>query len=133
MSDEEKKASGEPETSDAKEGREPETGSDQEVDILKEVSLLGQNFGAALLDVWNSDERKKIEREFVKGVHTANKEMRSFAEEVRTGKATQGFVEGAERVGKDMRSGLLAGLRLINKELGKVRRPRDEEPEKDGE
>ncbi len=103
----------------------PETQeTDEEVDILKEVSALGRNFGEALKDVWDSEERRRIEREFVKGMQGATDEVKTFAEGFRSGKARQDLKQGAEKVGKDVRKGLLSGLRTINQEMRRMRRER---------
>ena len=120
MNDEER----EPREPEEDEPRDEEQDQDEDVDLLKEVSLLGQHLGGALREVWDSDERRKIEKEFVKGLYTARKEVQSLADEVRRGKATQPLKEGAEKVTQDVRQGILGGLRRINKELNRVRRER---------
>jgi hypothetical protein len=116
-------------TSAPEEPEEERQGDD--VDILKEFSALGQQLGSALKDVWDSDERKKIEKEIVKGMQIAGDEVRSFAKDVKAGKATEEIKQGAGIVGKDVRKGILGGLRMLNKELrrnrGKSNRGGDED------
>lgn len=131
MSDIENETTNEAEEPEAKEAPDPGTNGVDDVDILKEVSQLGQHLGEALKEVWNSDERKKIEKEFVKGVQTASQEVRSLADGMRKGKATQDLKEGAEKVGQDVRTGILAGLRMLNRELSRVRKPERDEPKDD--
>jgi len=135
VSDTEKETKSEPEEpeetpEDAPDAAEEDT---EDVDILKEVSLLGQHLGEALKEVWGSDERKNIEKEFVRGVQVAGSEVRELADEVRSGKTTKEIKDGAEKVGGDLKSGLLTGLRLFNRELRKMRKPKQDPPEEEGE
>ena len=124
MSETEEKTASETQEPEIDQDGAPETTEEgaEDVDILKEVSLLGQHLGEALKEVWGSEERQKIEREFVKGVQVASTEVRGFADDVKSGKATQEIKEGAEKVGQDIRTGVLSGLRLFNRELRKMQK-----------
>lgn len=94
--------------------------------ILDELSKLGHKVTAALQQVWESPERKKAEDEIRRALKIAGDRIDEVSEDLRTsdvtkelkGQATK-VVEAVEQssVTKEIRKGLLMGLRKINEEL----------------
>lgn len=94
-------------------------------ELLEELDKLGREIGRGLKDAWKSDERKEIEAEVSKGIDVAGRELGKLARDANDSDAAKELKKGATAVGREIRDGLLSGLRKINEELDKRD---DEEP-----
>jgi hypothetical protein len=113
--------------------------------ITDELSKLGKQMADAIKAAWESDDRKKLQTEIVEGLQKFGdevtealdkagqtdtaKELRVKAEKVTVDVRESGVVE-------EVRRGIISGLDVINKELGKLvekletkTQPADEAPD----
>jgi hypothetical protein len=97
--------------------------------ITDELSKLGKQMADAIKAAWESDDRKKLQAEIVDGLQRFGdevaealdkagqsdtaKELRTKAEQVSSDMREKGVVE-------DIRKGIISGLDVLNKELGKL-------------
>jgi hypothetical protein len=97
--------------------------------ITDELSKLGKQMADAIKAAWESDDRKKLQAEITEGLRKFGdevaealdkagqsdtaKELRVKAEQVSADMREKGVVE-------DVRKGIISGLDVLNKELGKL-------------
>jgi hypothetical protein len=87
-------------------------------DLIEELDKLGRDVTEGLTDAWRSDERKEIQGEIEKGLGAAGRGLGKVARDARESEAAQGLGKGAREAGKELKAGLLSGLRFLNRELG---------------
>lgn len=110
---------------------EPEN-EDAAGDLIEELDKLGRDVTEGLTDAWRSDERKEIQGEIEKGLGAAGRELGKIAHDARESEAARGLGKGAREAGKELKAGLLSGLKFLNRELGGERdKPRDDEADED--
>ncbi len=122
MADEEIHDSSDDETH-ADEGEEtpqPEGEPRQTEDLLAEVNRLGHQLGEAIGRAWESDERRQVEGQMADGMQRAGKGLHRLGEELAGSRAVEGVKKGADTAGRELRDGLLSGLRLLNRELDRA-------------
>lgn len=95
---------------------EPET-EDTNPDLVEELDKLGRDVTGGLADAWRSDERKEIQGEIEKGLGAAGRELGKIARDARESDAARGLGRGARDAGKELKAGLLSGLKFLNREL----------------
>jgi len=97
--------------------------------ITDELSKLGKQMADAIKAAWESDDRKKLQAEITEGLQKFGdevaealdkagqsdtaKELRVKAEKVTADMREKGVVE-------DVRKGIISGLDVLNKELGRL-------------
>ncbi len=99
--------------------------NDETGELVDELQRLGREIGRSLKHAWDSEDRQRIEDEVGKSLGAAGREMGKVARQAGDTEAGKQIKAGAETVGRDVRDGLLAGLRLLNRELSKGRSSRD--------
>ena len=101
-----------------------QTGEDS--GIMQEINQLGHKVASAVQTIWESDERHKAEEEVRKALKIAGERIDQVAETVRGGNVAKDIQGQATRaaevvqkndVAKQVRQGLLSGLRRLNEEL----------------
>jgi ATP:corrinoid adenosyltransferase len=105
-------------------GRDP-----SESDIAEELRTLGKNLKDALLSVWESDERKKLEDEIRAGLVDLGVTLNEATSDFKKSQAGQQLKEDLQDFRQRVHSGevstkvhdeLINALRLANIELSKV-------------
>ena len=86
-------------------------------EVLEELDKLGREIGRGLKEAWESEERKEIETEVSKGIDAAGRELGKLAKDANESEAAKELKKGASAVGREIRDGLLSGLRKLNEEL----------------
>jgi hypothetical protein len=101
-----------------------------ESDLSDELHQLGVNLKEALRSAWESEERKKLQKEIEAGLQSLGSELQKAADEIDVQEIGQGVKEGIEDAGQKLQSGefgdkvrteLLGVLRTINAELQEAR------------
>jgi len=87
-------------------------------DIIEELDKLGRDVSQGIADAWRSDERKEVQEEIEKGLGAAGKELGKVAADVNSSEAAQELKKGAKAAGRELKSGLLSGLKFLNREMG---------------
>jgi hypothetical protein len=104
-----------------------EAGESATTQIMNELSQLGHKVTAAVQTIWDSEERHKAEEEIRKALKMAGERIDHVAEDLRKSDVTKDVQGQATRaaeavqkseVTRQVREGLLTGLRRINEELG---------------
>jgi hypothetical protein len=119
---------------------------EQGYDIASEFQHLGQQLGETLQSAWESDERKRIEKEVREGVHSFVAEIDKVLQDVRTSDSTSKLREEASdakakveesEIGQKARAGIVEGLRWLSEGLNELavkftppEKPADESVEK---
>lgn len=94
--------------------------------LINELNQLGSKVASAVQTAWDSEERQKAEDEIRKALHTAGDRIDTVAEDLRTSTVGKDVRSQATRAAevvqkndltKQMRQGLLSGLRRLNEEL----------------
>lgn len=99
---------------------QPEPGNDTP-ELIEELDKLGRDVTQGLADAWRSDERKEIQGEIEKGLDAAGRELGKLARDARESEAARELGKGAREASRELKAGLLSGLKFLNRELG-VRR-----------
>jgi hypothetical protein len=103
-----------------------EGGESATTQIMNELSQLGHKVTAAVQTIWDSEERHKAEEEIRKALKMAGERIDHVAEDLRKSDVTKDVQSQATRaaeavqkseVTRQVREGLLTGLRRINEEL----------------
>lgn len=89
-------------------------------DLLAEVNRLGLRLGEAIGRAWESDERRQVEDQLADGLQRAGHGLHRLGEDLAGSKAVEGVKKGADTAGRELRDGLLSGLRLLNRELDRA-------------
>jgi hypothetical protein len=89
-------------------------------DVLSEINRLGRRLGTAVSRAWESDERKRVEDELSDGLQRAGKELHRVSEGLAGSPAVEGAKKGADSAARELRTGVLTGLRFLNRELSRA-------------
>ncbi len=101
-------------------------------EVLSEINRLGRRLGTAVSRAWESDERKRVEDELGDGLQRAGKELHRLSEGLAGSPAVEGAKKGADSAARELRTGVLTGLRFLNRELGRaLEKERGEAPSED--
>ncbi len=99
-----------------------------QTDLAKELNKLGENLGNLLRGIWDSEERKSLEREIAKGIEDLNKQVEKAtaqAKEDKTLKQAKHSVKEAwetahgPQIISEVGAGISDTLHTINEELAK--------------
>jgi len=115
-------------------------------DVTAEFTQLGHQLGETLQSAWESDERKRIEKEVREGVQSFVAEIDKVLQDVRTSDSTAKLREDAagakakvdeSELGQKARDGIVEGLRWLSEGLNELavkftppEKPADEPVEK---
>jgi hypothetical protein len=103
-----------------------EGGESATTQIMNELSQLGHKVATAVQTIWDSEERHKAEDEIRKALKMAGERIDHVAEDLRKSDVTKDVQSQATRaaeavqkseVTRQVREGLLTGLRRINEDL----------------
>ena len=103
--------------------------------LERELDKLGENLSNLFKSLWDSEERKSIEREITAGVESANKALEDAAEKMRKDRMPEHLKQGVKDVWENARgpqimtevqNGLTNSLRKLNEEIGKRAAPAQE-------
>ena len=104
-------------------------------EFVTELNRLGENLGNLLKSMWESEERKSIERELNTGLEQLNKRMNETMEQLRKDTAVENVKKAAKdaletaRVPKilnEVQQGMLDSLKKLNEEIAKRAQPAQE-------
>jgi predicted transposase YbfD/YdcC len=116
----------ESETQDAKEAKN---------EFVTELNRLGENLGNLFKSMWESEERKSIERELNTGLDQLSKRVNETVEQLRKEAAVENVKKAAKdaletaRVPKilnEVQQGMLDSLKKLNEEIAKRAQPAQE-------
>lgn len=105
------------EESRTEETQEEAANEDARPELIEELDRLGRDVTEGLADAWRSDERKEIQGEIEKGLGAAGRELGKIVREARESEAARELGKGAREAGTELKTGLLSGLRFLNREL----------------
>jgi hypothetical protein len=97
--------------------------------IADELTNLGEQLGAALKTLWESEERQELQEEISEGVRVLGDQIEQAVKTARESEALEEAksdvlqaVENARKSGivQDLRQGLVDVLQSINRELGRL-------------
>lgn len=103
--------------------------SKEKPELVNELSELGRQFGETMSAAWNSEERKRFEREVKEGVQSFAHEIDKAFQEVRESPAAQKAKDEASDfsskvksadIGQKTQSSFAQGLHWMSVELGKL-------------
>ena len=104
-------------------------------EFASELNKLGENLGTLMRSVWESEERKSIEREITSGLEQLTKQVNQTIEQMRqdatvdhakkTVKEAWETARGPKIVG-EVQQGVVDTLKKINEELTKRTQPAQE-------
>lgn len=114
----------------------------QQSSIERELNKLGENLSNLFRAMWESEERKSIEREVTANLEQVNKRMNDAVEKVRTDQTANNLKQSAKeawetargpQILNELQTGLTDTLRKLNEEISKRAQPAqevrpDEEP-----
>jgi hypothetical protein len=99
------------------------------IDIAAEFQKLGRQFAETLQSAWDSEERKRVEKEVREGMKSFVNEVDQVIREVKTSETTHKIKGEAEElktrvestdIGQRARVGIVQGLRWLSEELGQL-------------
>ena len=103
--------------------------------LERELDKLSENLSNLFKSLWDSEERKSIEREITAGVESANKALEDAAQRMRTDRTAESLKQGAKdawenargpQIMTEVQTGLTNSLRKLNQEMGKRAAPAQE-------
>jgi hypothetical protein len=106
--------------------------------IADELGKLGQQMASAAKAAWESDDRKKLQSELTQGIEKFSQELSTTLEKATESEQAKELRVKAERVVEEVRSadvideirkGILTGLEVLNRELGKLVEKLDATPD----
>jgi hypothetical protein len=109
--------------------------SEPKSEFVTELNRLGENLGNLLKSMWESEERKSIERELNTGLDQLSKRMNETVEQLRKDTAVENVKKAAKdaletaRVPKilnEVQQGMLDSLKKLNEEIAKRAQPAQE-------
>ncbi|MBK6327891.1 MAG: hypothetical protein IPF56_18445 [Chloroflexi bacterium] len=115
------------------------------LDIGAEFQKLGRQLAETLQSAWDSEERKRVEKEVREGVHTFVNEVDKVIREVKTSETTEKIKGEAEElktrvdsteISARARTGIAQGLRWLSEGLGELATqftPQEKAPEAESE
>lgn len=98
-------------------------------DVAAEFQKLGHQLGETLQSAWESEERKRIEKEVREGVQSFVAEVDKVLQDVRTSESTGKLREDAagakakveeSEIGQKAREGIVEGLRWLSEGLNEL-------------
>ena len=104
-------------------------------EFVNELNKLGENLGQLMRSVWESEERKSIEREMTHGVEQLAKQLNQTLEQLKTdatvGNAKKTVKEAWEtargpKIVSEVQQGVVDTLKKVNEELTKRTQPAHE-------
>lgn len=108
---------------------EDEVKEKPKVDIAAEFQKLGRQFAETLQTAWDSEERKRVEKEVREGMQSFVNEVDQVIREVKTSETTEKIKGEAEElktrvestdIGARARQGIVQGLRWLSEGLGEL-------------
>lgn len=108
---------------------EDEVHNKARVDIASEFQKLGRQFAETLQSAWDSEERKRVEKEVREGMKSFVDEVDQVIREVKSSETTSKIKGEAEElktrvettdIGQRARQGIVQGLRWLSEELGQL-------------
>jgi hypothetical protein len=115
--------------------QESHSQSEPKSEFVTELNRLGENLGILLKSMWESEERKSIERELNTGLEQLNKRVNETVEQLRKEAAVENMKKAAKdaletaRVPKilnEVQQGMLDSLKKLNEEIAKRAQPAQE-------
>ncbi len=100
-----------------------------ETSIADELDKMGRLVAQAVRSAWESEDRKKLTAEVVEGLRKFSDQVSTTAQKASESDAAKQIKDQAEKlaaevkekdVTEEVRKGLLAGLEVVNQELGKL-------------
>ena len=97
--------------------------------IADELGKLGQQVANAAKAVWESEERRKLQAELTRGVEKFSQELSATLDKAAESEEAKALRVKAEKVVEEVREadvideirkGILSGLEVLNRELGKL-------------
>lgn len=115
-------------------GSTGQPGPDKE-EFVSELNKLGENVGNLLRSMWESEERRSIEREINTGVEQFAKKVNETVDQLRNDSGVNHVKKAAKdawetargpQIVDEMQQGLLDTLKKLNEELAKRSQPAQE-------
>ncbi len=103
--------------------------AEQNFNVAGEFQKLGQQLGETLQSAWESEERKRIEKEVREGVQSFVAEVDKVLQDVKTSETTGKLREDAStaktrveesEIGQKAREGIVEGLRWLSEGLNEL-------------
>ncbi len=100
-----------------------------EKNIADELGKLGKQAADTIKAAWESDDRKRIQSELTEGLQKFGNDISQAVQKVSEGEQAKDLKVKAEKVAvdlkesdvvEDVRKGILSGLDVLNKELGRL-------------
>ncbi len=104
-------------------------------EFVNELNKLGENLGQLMRSVWESEERKSIEREMTNGIEQLAKQLNQTLDQLKTdatvGNAKKTVKEAWEtargpKIVSEVHQGVVDTLKKVNEELTKHTQPAHE-------
>jgi len=104
-------------------------GSGEEKTISSELSRLGQQVAEAINKAWESEDRKKLQSEVTTGLESFGSQVSEALRKASDSEAASQIRDQTDKVVTqvrqsdvtgEVRKGLIAGLEVLNRELGKL-------------
>ena len=104
-------------------------------EFVSELNKLGENLGQLMRSVWESEERKSIEREMTNGIEQLAKQLNQTLDQLKTdatvGNAKKTVKEAWEtargpKIVSEVHQGVVDTLKKVNEELTKHTQPAHE-------
>jgi hypothetical protein len=104
-------------------------GSGEEKTISGELSRLGQQVAEAINKAWESEDRRKVQAEVTTGLESFGSQVSEAMRKASDSEAASQIRDQTEKVVAqvrqsdvtgEVRKGLIAGLEVLNRELGKL-------------
>jgi SMC interacting uncharacterized protein involved in chromosome segregation len=109
--------------------------------LEQELNKLGENLGNLVRALWESEERKAIERELSANLERVNKRVREVVEKVRADEVAAGVQRSVKdawetahgpQILNEVQAGLADTLRKLNEEIARRIQPAQEVPPDEG-
>jgi len=106
-----------------------------QTEFVSELNKLGENLGNLLRTIWESEERRSIERELSTGVEQFAKKVNETVDQLRTDSNVEHVKKAAKdawetargpKIVDEMQQGVLETLKKVNEELAKRAQPAQE-------
>lgn len=103
--------------------------------IETELNKLGENLSNLMKAIWDSDERKSVEREVTENLNQANKKMDEAMKKMKADGTTENIKKSVQnawetahgpQILSEIETGLTETLRKLNEELSKRAKPAQE-------
>ena len=107
----------------------------KQTEFVSELNKLGDNLGNLLRSIWESEERRSIEREVATGVEQFAKKVNETVDQLRTDSNVENVKKAAKdawetargpKIVDEMQQGVLDTLKKLNEELAKRAQPAQE-------